>query len=185
MDTNMTIQNLYDQAGLLDILVSVEEYLDNMDLYAYKNWIKGEIVEGPIVSKYWVEITLKYTQECFPDPRGALIFENQGTMISIKKDFEVAPIKHPRSNDDLQIVATSVGTGTGKLPKDERYPVLLVKFKIPRRLVDPASFDEYKLNSNDFNQNPLTPNSEAQADPEQEAIDTAEQAEDQDTGDMF
>lgn len=171
MDSNITIQNLYDQAGLLDILVSVEEYLDNMDLYAYKNWIEGEVVEGPIVSKYWVELTLKYTKDVFPDPRGALIFENQGTVITIKKDYEVKPIQHPRSEEDMQIVATSYGTGAGKLPKDVREPVLLVRFRIPRRLVDPASFDEYKLNSNDFNQNPLTPSDEGAEEPAPEEMD--------------
>ncbi len=171
MDSNITIQNLYDQAGLLDILVSVEEYLDNMDLYAYKNWIEGEIVEGPIVSKYWVEVTLKYTRDVFPDPRGALIFENQGTLITIKKDYEVKPIQHPRSEEDMQIVATAYGIGAGKLPKDVREPILLVRFRIPRRLVDPASFDEYKLNSNDFNQNPLTPSDEETAEPAPEEMD--------------
>lgn len=157
MDSNVAIQNLYDQEGLLDILLGVEEYLDNMDLYAYKNWIHGELVEGPVVSKYWVETTFKYYHETFPDPRGALIFDNQGTIVSVRKDYELKPIEHPRSEEDMQLVPSQTNTGNSKLPKDERLPILLVKFRIPRRLVNPESFDEYKENTSDFNQNSILP----------------------------
>lgn len=143
MDNTNTIQSLYDQSGLLDILIGVEEYLDNMDLYAYKNWIKGELVEGPVVSKYWVEITLKYTSTTFPDPRAALMFDKQGTKIFIKKDYEISPIKKPHSDNDMMSV---LGQGSSvKKVKDEKIPILLIKFQIPRRLVNPESFDEYKL----------------------------------------
>lgn len=143
MENTDTIQSLYDQSGLLDILIGVEEYMDNMDLYAYKNWIKGELVEGPIVSKYWVEVTFKYNALNFPDPRAALMFEKQGTKIFIKKDYEVKPIENPRSEEDMMSV---LGQGSSvKKVKDERIPILLIKFQIPRRLVNPESFDEYKM----------------------------------------
>ncbi len=167
---NSTVQRLYDQDGLLDILLGVEEYFDGMDLYAYKNWIEGEVVEGPIVSKYWVEVTLKFYQETFPDPRALLIFERQGTKISVKKDFENRPIEHPRSNEDM---TTYTGSYTGvQKPKIEKLPILLVIFQIPRRLVNPESFDEYKLMATDFNNNSLLqdeePEQEVQEDQNQE-----------------
>lgn len=164
MDSSQAIQNLYDQDGLLDILLGVEEYFDNMDLYAYKNWINGEIVEGPNVSKYWVEITLKFSHDTFPDPVATKIFEKQGTKIFVRPDWEVHPIEHPRSNDDMQsILGNAANLST---PKDERTPILLVKFQIPRRLVNPESFDEYKLMASDFNSNSM--NEEESAAPEQQ-----------------
>ena len=153
MDSSQAVQNLYDQDGLLDILLGVEEYFDNMDLYAYKNWIYGEVVEGPIVSKYWVELTLKFDHDTFPDPIATKIFEKQGTKIFVRPDWEVYPIAHPRGNDDMQSVLGNAASM--RKPKDERKAILLYKFQIPRRLVNPESFDEYKLMSSDFNSNSL------------------------------
>lgn len=154
-ETNNTIQSLYDQSGLLDILLGVEEYFDNMDLYAYKNWIYGELIEGPIVSKYWVEVVFKFSEETFPDPVATKMFEKQGTKVSIKRDYEDFPIAHPRQETDMQMFIGGMGSGTVKKPKSERKPVLLYKFQIPRRLVNPESFDEYKLMASDFNQSDM------------------------------
>ena len=166
MDSSTAVQNLYDQDGLLDILLGVEEYFDNMDLYAYKNWIYGEIVEGPIVSKYWVEITLKFTHETFPDPVATQIFERQGTKIFVRPDWEIHPIEHPRGNSDMQSVLGN--SSSMSMPKDERFPILLYKFQIPRRLVNPESFDEYKLMASDFNSNAVNEQPQPQAEPEQQ-----------------
>lgn len=151
MEENSAIQNLYDQDGLLDILLGIEKYFDDMDLFAYKNWIYGELVEGPFVSKYWVEVTFKYDHDTFPDPMGTKILEQQGTKISIKRDFEKTPIAFPRSRNDMEAVGTQGGSVS--LPKDERIPILLYKFQIPRRIVNPESFDEYKLLASTFNKN--------------------------------
>ena len=154
------VQRLFDQDGLLDILLGVEEYFDGMDLYAYKNWIEGEVVEGPNVSKYWVEVTFKYYQETFPDPRALLIFERQGTKVFIRETYENRPISHPRGNEDMETLQGSY-TAVQK-PKLESVPILLVKFQIPRRLVNPESFDEYKLMVTDFNNNALLQDEEPQ-----------------------
>lgn len=145
------VQTLYDQDGLLDILLGVEKYFDDMDLYAYENWIDGELVEGPLVSKYWVEVTFKFDHDTFPDPLATLMFEKQGTKVFVKPDWEVGPVTHPRSLEDMETVA---GQGAGfRIPADERKPIILYKFQIPRRIVNPESFDEYKLMSSDFNSN--------------------------------
>ena len=39
------------------------------------------------------------------------------------------------------------------MPAEERKPIILYKFQIPRRIVNPESFDEYKLMASDFNSN--------------------------------
>jgi hypothetical protein len=172
MDSSTAVQNLYDQDGLLDILLGVEEYFDNMDLYAYKNWIYGEIVEGPIVSKYWVEITLKFDHETFPDPVATKIFERQGTIIKVRPDWETYPISHPRGNQDMQSVLGN--SAAMREPKDERKAIILYKFQIPRRLVNPESFDEYKLMASDFNSNTLDEDP-AQPAPEEQPQDDQSQ----------
>ena len=134
-----SIQNLYDNTGLLDVLLAFEEYLDSMDLFVFDNWIDGEIVEGPVMSKYWVDVTLKYKQSKAPDPRGALLFKNQGTTVKIRKDIENVPIRIVMGPEDLH------QDGNIQKPNSERVPVVLVKFSVPRKLLDPSSSQEYKI----------------------------------------
>lgn len=160
-DIKGNIQKLFDEGGLQDILLSVEEYLDNMDLYVFKNWIDGEIVEGPIVSKYWVDLTLKYDADKMPDPRGAYLFHNQGTKIQVKKDVELVP-RQVMEPEDLD-------PETGKQVLDEK-PVMLVRFTIPRRLVDAASVQEYQiLDSEEEATEPMEEDFQEPEQPEQDA----------------
>ena len=158
-----TVQRLFDDSSLLDILLGVEEYFDNADLYVFSNWIDGEIVEGPVVSKYWVEVTLKYDMDKMPDPRGAYLFENQGTKIMVRQDVERVIPKYAEDMDGLDIESGKV--------KEEKVPVILIKFVIPRRLVDAASVEEYKLLDDDMEETGDVPQ-----DNMEEPMDDMEQA---------
>lgn len=153
-DTREMIQKLFDEDGLQDILLGVEEYFDNMDLYVFDNWIEGEVVEGPNVSKYWVEVTLKYPMDKLPDPRGTYMFHNQGTKIQVRKDIEEVPLDYARGPEDFQDAPDGNGMG-GRKVKLEQVPVMLVKFTIPRRLVDAASVKEYELLDQELEQEEL------------------------------
>ena len=58
-----TVKNHYKiskSTGLTDILIEFERVLDELGLYTYQNWIEGEIVEGPHLSRYWIELSLMY-----------------------------------------------------------------------------------------------------------------------------
>ena len=138
-DSLESVQSLFDNTGLLDILVSFEEYLDSMDLFVFDEWINGEVLVGPIVSKYWVEITLKYKAENPPDPRGALLFKNSGCKIQTKFDIEKKPINIPLTMDEYRQEDDILK------PKMQKIPVLLVKFTVPRKLLDPGSSTEYQI----------------------------------------
>ena len=162
-DVRGTVQKLFDDSGLMDILLGVEEYFDNADLYVFQGWIDGEIVEGPVVSKYWVEVTLKYDMDKMPDPRGAYLFENQGTKIMVRQDVERVIPKYAKDMDDLDIESGKV--------KEEKVPVILIKFVIPRRLVDAASVEEYKLLDDDMEETGDVPQ-----DNMEEPMDNMEQA---------
>ena len=162
-DVRGTVQKLFDDSGLMDILLGVEEYFDNADLYVFQGWIDGEIVEGPVVSKYWVEVTLKYDMDKMPDPRGAYLFENQGTKIMVPQDVERVIPKYAKDMDDLDIESGKV--------KEEKVPVILIKFVIPRRLVDAASVEEYKLLDDDMEETGDVPQ-----DNMEEPMDDMEQA---------
>lgn len=144
-DSLNTIQKLYSHSGLLDVLLGVEEYFESMDLYVYQNWIDGEVVEGPSVSKYWITLTLKYDLDKMPDPRAINLFKSQGTIVDVRRDTQIKPIEKPRGIEDMQSVEPQMGGAyPTPRPKDLEIPVILFRFKIPRRLVAPASFDQYQ-----------------------------------------
>lgn len=130
------IARLSDNTDLVDVMISVENYLDSNDMYAFKNWIKGEIVSGPYVKKYWVKLTLKYDYKDMPDPTGGLRLLKHGTKIKYKVSDEEVPIEI-KSPDDYQ-------PGTKK-PKMKKVKIWLIDLLIPRRFVESISTEVMDL----------------------------------------
>ena len=65
------IKNIYMSEGTLLTLLDFERVLDSLDVYAFKNWEIGELVQGPNVSKYKVSCVFMWPENLMPDPRGA------------------------------------------------------------------------------------------------------------------
>ena len=68
---NDSIKEISDSNSLLDMLLEFEKTLDSLDLYAFKNWMKGEILEGPSLKRHYVNVKLIYPYKDMPDPDGA------------------------------------------------------------------------------------------------------------------
>jgi hypothetical protein len=51
------IRDIYMSEGSLLSLLDFERVLDELDLYAFKNWQIGELVSGPVIGKYTVTCT--------------------------------------------------------------------------------------------------------------------------------
>jgi hypothetical protein len=64
------IKDIYMSEGTLLTLLDFERVLDSMDLYAFKNWELGELVQGPTVTKYKVSCVFLWPENLMPDPRG-------------------------------------------------------------------------------------------------------------------
>jgi hypothetical protein len=64
------IKDIYMSEGNLLTLLDFERVLDSMDLYAFKNWELGELVQGPNVTKYKVSCIFLWPENLMPDPRG-------------------------------------------------------------------------------------------------------------------
>lgn len=124
------IARLSDNDDLIDIMISIEDYLDTNDMYSFKNWINGEVVAGPYVKKYWVKLTLKWDYKKMPDPSGGLRLLKHGTKIKYRTAYEEVPIEI-KSPDDYQ-------PGTKK-PKMKKSKIWLVDLLIPRRFVESIS----------------------------------------------
>lgn len=131
------IKKLTAKQDLLDVMLDIEDYFDNNNLYVFDNWFKGELVNGPLVKKYWIEATFKYPYHHMPDPEGGLRLTQHGTKIQYEKTFQMVPVPI-QSPDDYE-------PGTKK-PRMKKEKVWLIHMKIPRRFVetlDPEMLDIY------------------------------------------
>lgn len=126
---NKLIKRLEDNQTLIDVLIQVEDYFDSLDLYAFDNWIEGEIVEGPFVKKYWVSITLKYFKNQKPSIDGAKRLIKHGCKLSIRKGKEEVSIEPSRDNKLSSFAYSS------SPPKMKIEDIYLIKIDVPKRFV--------------------------------------------------
>ena len=121
-----TIKDIYMSDGALTTLLDFEGVLDEIDLYAFKNWILGELVEGPEVSRYTVACTFMWPGHLMPDPRGARRLLPFDCKIKFKKTTMKVPRK-VKDEDDRR-------PGTVKPVLDDQ-PVWLVEITMPKDLI--------------------------------------------------
>ena len=65
-----TVKGIYTSDGSMNTLLDFERVLDEADIYAYRNWDLGELVQGPIIKRYTVQCTFMWPYKLMPDPRG-------------------------------------------------------------------------------------------------------------------
>lgn len=131
-DIYKNLDNIHRSPNVIDTLVEVDRVLDRMDIYAYENWITGEIVDGPFVERHWVELTLMYPKKMMPNPDAAMRLIKNGCKVKFGQDTltTFAKVKTP---DDL--VTNEEGQ---RLPRLVKKGVWLVNLRIPTSLLDIA-----------------------------------------------
>lgn len=138
-NTLAVIKQLSQSETLLDVLLSFEDFLDNNDIYAFRNWSLGEVFAGPKIEKYWVTVTLKYPYKSMPDPQGGMRLVSAGAKVW----FERAEFEDTEVNMDLGLMPGFAPT-INMLQRNQTIPVKdlpkktawLVTVSIPRRFVD-------------------------------------------------
>lgn len=120
------IKDIYLSDGSMATLLDFERVLDEMDLYAFKNWKLGELVKGPEINKYSVSCTFMYPKQLMPDPRGGKRLLPFDCQIKFKLTDIKIPIKIETPSD------YRAGTHTAKLTKK---PIWLVEITIPKNLM--------------------------------------------------
>lgn len=125
-DILQNIKSIYMTDSSLDTLLDYERVLDEIDLYSFKHWKLGELVDGPEYEKYFVTCTWMYPFRKMPDPAGAERLLNYGCEISYKRDQFEYPID-VKSPDDFK-------PGT-KVPRLVSKPVWLVTITMPKKLM--------------------------------------------------
>jgi len=132
MELKTVIENTKDifmTDSMLSTLLDFERVMDNVDMYAFKNWINGELVKGPEVEKYWVTCQFMYPYKMMPDPDGGKRLLGYNVIVEYSKDKLKTPVKL-KDYGDFQ-------PGTRK-PKLKTDPVWVVKIKMPSELVKDA-----------------------------------------------
>lgn len=110
----------------VNTLLDFERVIDELDIYTFDNWKKGELVAGPIYEKYFVTCTFMWPYKKMPDPRGGERLLDYGCEIKYKKDQLLYPIKVKDPND--------FKPGT-KVPKMNKVPIWLVEIVMPKQLM--------------------------------------------------
>lgn len=122
-----TIKGIYTSDASINTLLDFERVLDEADLYAYKNWELGELVDGPDSKRYTVSCIFMYPEKLMPDPRGGKRLINLGCTIQFKKTTVKVPVQI-KSPEDYK-------PGT-HYPKLTERMVWLVRIEIPRELMN-------------------------------------------------
>jgi len=121
---NIKFISLTDSA--VNTLLDFERVMDELDIYTFTNWKRGELVQGPKYEKYFVSCTFMWPYKQMPDPRGGERLLDYGCEIVYKKDHLEYPVKVKNPTD--------IKPGT-KFPKLARTPVWLVEIVIPKKLM--------------------------------------------------
>lgn len=122
-----TIKNVYMSDGSMSTLLDYERVLDEADVYAYKNWKHGELVQGPDLGRYSAKCIFMWPYKLMPDPRGALRLTKIGCKVTFGKGEIEVPVEVKDYEDYVP--------GT-RYPKMHKRKVWFVEITIPFELMD-------------------------------------------------
>lgn len=132
-------KRLSDSNSLTDVLIQMEDFMDSLDLYVFKNWFEGEIVDGPKIRRYWVSMTLKYAYEEMPDPAGAERLIKRGVKVTYRRAEEEVAMEADGPEDFMN---------TNK-PKMEKNKIWLVEIQMPRRFIEELDDSDLEMHVDD------------------------------------
>ena len=134
------IKNIYMSEGSLLTLLDFERVLDELDLYAFKNWGIGELVQGPVIKKYTVSCIFLWPERLMPDPRGARRLLPFDCEVLYKKTTMQVPVKISDPSD------YKPGTHKAKIMEQR---VWLVEITMPKALMSDIRTGSIELEDQD------------------------------------
>lgn len=168
LDIVKNIQNIYDSDVAFTVLKDFERVLDDLDLYVYDNWMDGELMSGPKISRHWVTCSFFWPANQMPDPMGGKRLLDYDCKVTYKKDKLIKPRKI-RKPDDVRPM-----TKKGKL---DTHPIWVVEIMMPKKLIADI-YGGYKA-MNSYEVEPgSTPNEPAPTEQAELEADTGDATED-------
>jgi hypothetical protein len=120
------LQTLTVNDSSFKVLKDFERVLDELDLYVFKNWEDGELIEGPNVSRYMVTCKFMWPREDMPDPKAGARLLDYGCHVKFQKDNILVPRKVYEPGDFRP------GTKKGKI---DAHPIWIVEVSMPKKLM--------------------------------------------------
>ena len=160
------IKDIYLSEGSLLTLLDFERVLDELDLYAFKNWSKGELVQGPVIGKYRVGCTFMWPKNLMPDPRGARRLLTFDCVVEyLRKEIKI-PVKITDPSDYRP------GTKKAKLMTKK---VWLVEITMPKALMNDIRTGSIEMENEDIDLDELDQAYEQDLDKEENQSDAQAQ----------
>jgi hypothetical protein len=135
------IKDIYLSEGSLLTLLDFERVLDELDLYAFKNWQIGELVSGPDIGKYRVTCIFMWPEKLMPDPRGARRLLPFDCEVKFKKTAMKVPMKIEDPSDYRP------GTKKARLVEKK---IWLVSITMPKALMSDIRTGSVELEDQDI-----------------------------------
>ena len=158
------IRDIYMSEGTITTLLDFERVLDEVDMYAFKNWEIGELVAGPEITKYRVACTFMWPEKLMPDPRGARRLLPFDCDISYQKKMIKIPIRITDPSD--------YKPGTKKAKIIEK-PVWLVEIVMPKSLMNDIKTGSIEMEDQEIDLDELDQAYEQDLDKQENQSDTA------------
>lgn len=130
LDVIKNLQTISENNSAFSVLKDFERVLDELDIYVFKNWLEGELVMGPDISRYAVKCTFMWDQKEMPDPEGAKRLYEYGCQVVYKREEVLIPRKIKSPGDYRP------GTKKGKI---DAHPVWTVTIDMPKKLIQDVS----------------------------------------------
>jgi hypothetical protein len=159
------IRDIYLSEGSLLTLLDFERVLDELDLYAFKNWSIGELVAGPDIGKYRVTCIFMWPERLMPDPRGARRLLPFDCEVRYKRTLMQVPMKIEDPSDYRP------GTHKARLVEKK---IWLVEITMPKALMSDIRTGSIELEDQDIDLEDL--DSAYEQDLDQESYQNDDQA---------
>ena len=108
------------------VLKDFERVIDELDIYVYKNWENGELVNGPNIFRHDVECKFMWLREQMPDPEGGRRLNEYGCQVEYEKTNILIPRKIQDPSDYRP------GTKKGKI---DAHSIWIVEITMPKKLM--------------------------------------------------
>lgn len=126
LDIINNVESIYGSNTSFQVLKDFERVLDELDVYVYKNWEKGELAAGPKIERHWVTCAFMWPMKDMPDPEGGKRLLDYDCKLKYERTHLLKPRKI-RSPDDMR-----PGTKKGKLDKEA---IWIVEIQMPKTLI--------------------------------------------------
>jgi hypothetical protein len=139
LDVIKNLQTISENNSAFSVLKDFERVLDELDIYVFKNWLEGELIMGPNISRYSVKCTFMWDQKEMPDPEGAKRLYEYGCQVVYKREEILIPRKIKSPGDYRP------GTKKGKI---DAHPVWTVTIDMPKKLIQDVSIGKDNQENN-------------------------------------